>query len=251
MRLSLVVRLLLLACSWQALGSSGAVAADDAAGRSSELQGSTYLGRNRKVVGTTVLVRPEADPSRLVVTSSDGKGIFRVGALPDGEYRVEVSRDGLEPVVKSAVAVRYPFRAVVEVPMRPRQAAVASSDAPSGSASTPEPLTLRGRVVDAGDQPVADIPLRFSRRDGGEDPHLLQSGEDGSFELVGLSSGAWRLEVRAVGFLPIRTDLELLADTSLRISLVRQPADYAPTPLDLMPPEQPLPPRGLDAPPVF
>ena len=41
--------------------------------RLSRLQGSAYLGRNRFVVGATVLIRPQDESSRIFVTSSDSR----------------------------------------------------------------------------------------------------------------------------------------------------------------------------------
>ena len=61
----------------------------------SRLQGAALLGRNRHVVGATVLIRRSDETSRFFVTASDSKGRFRVDGLPDGDYRVEVRREGL------------------------------------------------------------------------------------------------------------------------------------------------------------
>ncbi len=44
--------------------------------------------------------------------------------------------------------------------------------------------------------------------------------------------------VDGVGFLPILAEIDLFADTELRVWLVNRPPDYKPTPLELMPPER-------------
>ncbi len=57
--------------------------------------------------------------------------------------------------------------------------------------------------------------------------------------------GLDRIEASAVGFLPVRKHVELRGDALLRIAMVRQPADYEPSPLELMPLEEPLVPEAL------
>ena len=50
--------------------------------------------------------------------------------------------------------------------------------------------------------------------------------------------------MRGVGYLPLWSVLDLTDDATLDVSLVRQPATYNPVPLELMPPEKPIPPAG-------
>jgi hypothetical protein len=80
------------------------------------------------------------------------------------------------------------------------------------------------------------------------DPRQLRTVEDGSFGASGLLAGSWQLEVSGVGYLPIRIGLELARAAELHVVLVPQPADYDPSPLELMPPEEPLVPDGLPPP---
>lgn len=214
--------------------------------RVSRLGGRAYLGRNAPVVGGTVLVRPEDRPGEFHLTSTDEDGEFRVDGLPDGSYSVRIEREGLEPEVKSGVPLKFPFRAVVELGMEPAAAAATErSVLTTGSAAASGPLSLAGRVIEAGDGPAGEVQLRFVRLDGGEDPRRLRSRPDGSFELDGVGAGVWRVEISGVGYLAQRMALDLRGAPRLHVSLVRQPADYDPTPLELMPPEQPIPPAGL------
>ena len=69
------------------------------------------------------------------------------------------------------------------------------------------------------------------------------SDEKGTFELRDLAPGLWNMEIRGAGYLPVRAPASLLGETALRAVLVDQPATYEPQPLDLMPPEEPIPPR--------
>jgi len=213
----------------------------------SRLQGRTYLDRNREVIGATVQVRPQDDGSRLFVTSSDEKGRFRIDDLPDGSYRIQVAREGLQSIVKNDISLRFPFRAVIELPMKKIE--LARSSAQAASATRVADSTLRvgvkGRVVALGGEPVPEVAVRFIRVDGLADPRSVRTAMDGRFEAADLLSGDWRLEVRGVGFLPIRTALSFNEDATVHVAMVPQPAEYDPSPLELMPPEEPIAPADL------
>jgi hypothetical protein len=214
--------------------------------RLTQLGGRAYLGRNAPVVGATVLVRPEGRPGEAYLTSTDEHGVFRVDGLPDGSYSVRVEREGLAARAKDDVPVKFPFRAVVELEMSPLEAASAEPAAATPAAMpAEEPLQLRGQVVEAGAGPVGEVRLRFVRPDGLEDPRILRSRPDGTFEIEGAGPGVWRVEASGVGYLSQRIALDLRGTSLLKVILVRQPADYHPTPLELMPPEQPIPPQGF------
>jgi hypothetical protein len=189
-------------------------ASEPAAQRTSRLGGRAYVERKTPIVGATVLVHREDDPSSLFLTSTDADGIFRVAGLPDGAYRVRIEREGFGAQVKDDVSVKFPFRAVVEFDLDPVGA-------------------------------VGELRLRFVRHDGSEDPRMVRSLTDGRFEISGISSGVWRVEISGVGFLTQRMALDLAGETSLTVLVVRQPPDYDPTPFDLMPSEQPIPPDGF------
>ena len=57
--------------------------------------------------------------------------------------------------------------------------------------------------------------------------------------------GGWRIEARGIGFLPIRIDVHFEDDVELKITMVQQPAEYDPSPLELMPREEPLAPADM------
>ena len=208
-----------------------------------ELQGSALVGRNRPVVGAGVTILAEADPSLVALTSTDARGTFRVDGLPDGTYRVEVVRQGFAPVVTSAVSVRFPFRAVVEVLMRPADAP--SAPAAIARSSGTGAFDVAGQVVERGAGPVPGVRLRLLRGDASADPRFVETDDAGRFVESDLPGGEWRVEAHGVGFLPIHARVDLSRDSNVKVVLVRQPADYEPTPLELMPPEAPVPPPGL------
>jgi hypothetical protein len=236
-------------------GAGGPPAADASPSTSfrrvSQLQGGAELGRNRPVVGASVLVRRSDDPSHYRVTSTDVNGRFRVAGLADGEYRVELRREGLRPVVKQEVEVRFPSRAVLEVTMEPL-AAVEGPEVPPPDGALPESaprVALRGQVVGRDkEEALPDVPLHLARPDGRADPVVLRTAEDGTFEVSRLPAGPWRLEARVVGYLPVRVPMNFDDDARLTVSMVPQPAGYDPSPLDLMPVEQPIPPERFRSP---
>jgi hypothetical protein len=197
-------------------------------------------------VGATVLVQPEERPGEAYLTSTDEDGVFRVDGLPDGSYGVRVEREGLLAGAKEGISLKYPFRAVVELEMSSLE-----SESTMTGALVPEPaepggtLSLTGEVVEAGAGPLGEVQLRFVRSDGRQDPLRVRSRPDGTFGLEGAAAGVWRVEVSGVGYLSQRVALDLRGAFTLKVILVRQPADYDPTPLELMPPEQPIPPAGF------
>jgi hypothetical protein len=230
-------------------GEEPAPAAPAAAAQGTKLtrlQGSAYLDRRNGVVGASVLARPQTgDTGRLYLTSTDQKGRFKLDRLPEGDYRVEVRRDGLVPVTKDNVVLKFPFRAVVEVPMIPGDDPTGAA-APAGEASS---ASLVATILTQEGAPASEVTVRIVNDDGRADPRMMQSNDEGRAEFGPIAGGRWTLETRGLGFLPIRAQVELTGSTDLTLVMVPQPGDYEPSALELLPPERPIPPAGLvDAP---
>jgi hypothetical protein len=214
-----------------------------APGPRNELHGTVSLGRNRAVVGATILVVHEGDRSRVFLTATDAKGAFKLDGLPDGDYRVVVTRDGLEPVVKTGVSMRFPFRALLEIPMLPTANGALPASAPvTGGAGA---VAVRARFLARGGSPVPDAVLKL-RGTRPADPRIVVSLIDGTLDAGTVAAGRWRAELSAVGYLTLRATLDLAVDSMLEVVMIPQPAEYVPSPLDLMPPELPIPPPGLE-----
>ncbi len=149
-------------------------------------------------------------------------------------------------MIKDRIAVRFPFRAVVEIAMSPGSGGTAPPDEalPASAGS----VVLSGEIREREGGPMPEVRLRLVRVDGSLDPRSLRTGPDGRFEFADLPAGVWRLDIQGVGFLPMRQPLNLGRDTEASITMVRQPAQYEPSPLELMPPEQPVPPADFDGP---
>lgn len=211
-------------------------------GGTSRLEGVAKIGRRTPAVGATVSVRPEGGATPVRLTTTDEKGRFRFDGLADGAYRADFRRDGLEPVVKSGIEVRFPFRTVIEIAMK-------KGEAPSGGGPPAPPAgaashTLRGVVSILGAGPAPETRVRLLRTDGSHDPRFALTGADGTFTIFELPGGPWRIEILGAGYLPIRADLEIAGDVAVEARLAGQPADYLPPPLDLLPQERPVPPPG-------
>lgn len=212
------------------------------AGPLSRIQGTVILSRRNPVVGATVLLTALEPPQRVWVTATDDRGEFQMEGLPEGTYRLETRRSDLQSLVRDKIALKPPFRAVVELTMQPAPggatAETAAAPGPEGGAG----LRVSGKTVDREGKAIPESRLRWVDAAGRRDPQTLQSGEDGSFVVQGLPAGTWRLEVLGVGFLPVRVDLPVAENTVVTAVLVRQSASHEPLPLDLMPPEEPIPP---------
>lgn len=214
--------------------------------RLSRLQGTVAIDRNNDVVGATVLARAQDDASRIYVTSTGDDGEFQIPGLPDGAYDLHLEREGFETLVKRDVSLRFPFRAVVEVAMRRVGLAARPAARQTDGTATGARLSVSGTAFAADDGPLADVELRLMPLSGAGDPFFVESGDDGRFVLDGLAAGLWELAVRGVGYLPIRAELRLEGDAEITAYLVQQPADYLPSPRELMLLEEPLPPEGLE-----
>lgn len=214
--------------------------------RVSRLQGTAFLDRNEDVIGATVVVHAMEDRSTIYLTSTDEHGRFRVEGLPDGHYKVRVHRHGVETMVKDNVSVRFPFRAVVELDMEhvERGPVLPTGMAPEDAVYSGE-ATLRGIARTPRGLPMGEVKLRIVKTDGLDDPKMATTAEDGTFQIDGITPGEWRVTIVGVGMLPIRTWVYLVDDHKLDIKLVLQPAAYEPSPLELMPIEDPIPPPGL------
>jgi hypothetical protein len=208
----------------------------------SRIQGTAIYERNRPVIGADVLLQAVDDRRHFWVTSTDIRGVFRFDGVPDGLYRLEARRDGLEPYVMDRIEIRFPFRPIVEfqmVPSSDRAAAVASLSDPRQDGAR---VLLEGSVLTMQGEPLPEVRVRLVHAQAAEDPRQALTGPEGTFSFEGLRSGVWRVEILGAGFLPVRTEVDVRRDATLSAALVAQPAAYEPPPLDIIPPEEPLPP---------
>jgi hypothetical protein len=242
MTLKLHARLIVISVGLMLIGV-GAAAAEE---RLARISGTAFLDRRTKVIGAVVLIANEDNPAQLFMTSTDAIGKFVSTELPEGSYRVDVRRQGYQAVVKERVALRPPFRAVVELKME-KAAGVSMPQISNtdGQATRPSVVTVNGQILDEDNTPLSQIRLRLVHPTGKVDPVTVYSGTDGHFDATGLKAGHWQIEITGVGYLPIVTTFELNQASQLVLKLVKQPPDYEPSPLELMTAEQPVTPAGM------
>jgi hypothetical protein len=204
---------------------------------SGQMRGTVTTARRTPAVGAVVLVRPEDAPTPVRLGTTGASGRFAFDGLADGTYRAEVRREGFAPVVKSGIAIKAPFRAVVEVTL------ARGKDVPS-PASTPagETGSVRLAVRTGSAAPLAEARVRLVQADGREDPRASLTDAEGRAAFDGLPAGTWRLEILGAGLLPLRASLDVSGEVSVEATMAAQPADYQPAPQDLIVPEDVTPP---------
>src|SRR5512143_1879518 len=129
-----------------------------------QVRGTISYGRHAPAVGVVVVVRPDGAPSPVYAASTGVSGTFAFDGLPNGTYTAEVRREGYMEVVKSGIAVRAPFRAVVEVALTRGETSRVEPKALEGAAA------LSGKVRVAGGAPLAEARVRLVRPDAADDP---------------------------------------------------------------------------------
>ena len=206
-----------------------------------QLHGTAFVSRNVPAVGAVVVLDPD-DPSMLVrMTTIDTKGTYRFEGIAAGTYRLSFRRDGLKTVVRDGLELKGPFRTVLEVTMEP---GAASAPAPIGGPSADGgPFRIEGRVVARGAGSAGEVRIRLTDESGSGDPRTTVTAPDGTFAIDGVAAGRWRAWVAGAGFLPIRATMTVSRDRRVEVALVPQPANFEAAPEDLMPIEEPIPPR--------
>lgn len=210
------------------------------AASSGQIRGTISYGRRDPAVGAVVVVRPESGVTPIRAATTGTSGTFAFDGLPDGTYRAEIRRDGYVPVLKTAIAVHAPYRAVVEVLLTRGAAASEPKAALDGAAS------LTGTIHVAGGALLAEARVRLTRVEGaGEgDARMALTDPSGAVHFTELAAGRWRLDVQGAGLLPLRANVELAGDVELEAVLAAQPANYRPLPQDLLVPEEVIPPAA-------
>ena len=224
------------------------------------------LSRRERVTGAVVVLVRETDPSRLVVTATNRDGVFVVEGIPEGRYRILVTREGLRPAVVQSVEVRGPFRAEADIIVQKGE-----GPAPVVDLSPPPPMTgatsstgarvfvadgmipgageavVRLRAYGPGGAPQEGARFQMRRTGGGADPLTGETGKDGELELPRPPPGEYSLKIECAGQLTLRVDRLVIADAPLAIEafMVARPPDYRGTPADLLPEEKPLPPPEI------
>ncbi len=211
--------------------------------KTTRIQGSVIEGLKQGVAGVLVRIRPEDAEQPIWLTATNRHGRFKIESVPDGDYRVDLYRAGYEPVSKERVSIRFPFRAVVEQPMLASNERLAGELPASWTAAASSPegtATLTGELSTRDGGALAEVRVRILHLAGEQDPRDLRTDDRGRFVAADLGAGDWMLEVRGLGYLPMRTPLRITGgDNRAFLVLTPQPPAYKPTARDLLPLEEP------------
>ena len=84
--------------------------------------------------------------------------------------------------------------------------------------------------------------MRLVQAEGREDPRASLTDASGKASFENLPAGTWRLEILGAGLLPLRAAIDVPGAISVEATMSPQPADYQPSPQDLIVPEEATPP---------
>lgn len=154
--------------------------------------------------------------SELALQDSSLATVLRSGMIPttgDGQFAVCRLPVDAELTVRAAVASDTSGAVALQFPL----SGVLAHDifvAPTRSDSTRASTRLSGRVLSTGGAPVANARLTLWGYDG-----EVRTAEDGRFVFAAVPGGSTTLDVRGVGFEPIRRPIDLRSGPASRNSV--------------------------------
>jgi hypothetical protein len=227
------------------------------------VRGTVYDAQRKPVAGLMVQLVARAEGGLLRVTGTNERGQYVFADLPPGVYDVELTLDERRQR-KNSITVRPPFRNIVDfqvdetpapagpgrkLPIPPAGTAVApgSATAPGAAATTggaaAARVTVRGRFLDSGKRPVAEVSVTLVALEGGA-THQAFSGDDGTFAVDGVAPGRYRVLVASPGHVAL--DMKSVEVTpahglNLELTLVDHPLNLRNPGSETPPREEPLP----------
>jgi hypothetical protein len=221
--------------------------ADPTVGRG-QIRGDVIGLAGAPLVGVSIVLAPASHPEILYATSSDEKGKYAFDHLVADQYSVRADGQGLPTVVKGAVAVRPPFRPVLDLQMSRGEEA----SAPAAAAPAPQPEVeigrveaLDGRFLSAHGEPVVEGSITLRNIREATTVFYARTGKDGSFSVKDLPAGTYDIATRAPGLIPLHLVSRVLRPMPvlyLRLSAPTFPLSFRGWVDDLLPLEVPVPP---------
>lgn len=242
------------------------------------VRGTVYDAQRKPVAGLMVQLVARAEGGLLRVTGTNERGQYVFADLPPGVYDVELTLDERRQR-KNSITVRPPFRNIVDfqvdetpapagparkLPIPPAGTAVAPGSATTpGAGATPDGasgagaagaaaggagpaaarVAVRGRFLDSGKRPVAEVSVTLVALEGGA-TYQAFSGDDGTFAVDGVTPGRYRVLVASPGHVAL--DLKSVEVTpahglNLELTLVDHPLNLRDPGSETPPREEPLP----------
>lgn len=203
------------------------------------LRGQVRAGARPVAGATAAAVRAEA-PACLALTATDADGFLSLDGVHKGTWSILLLAPGFVPESVKDVPVGGPFRAVADFMVERGSAAPATLVLPRNAAGDG---TLRARIVDAGNEPLAGVRVRLEPRGHRADPIVLETSETGEATAPSLPPGNWRVSVGRAGWTRVAVPAIDVGEGGMLLlaRLLPLPAGAATPVEDLLPP-----PRFLD-----
>jgi carboxypeptidase family protein len=197
------------------------------------------------LTGVSIVLAPAGHPEILYATSSDESGKYAFDRLVADQYSIRADGQGLPTVMKVAVAVRPPFRPVLDLNMARTEEAPAPGTSSAAEVEPGRVEMLDGRFLSGGGEPVIEGAVTLRKVGDATTVFYARTGKDGSFTLKDLPAGIYDIATRAPGLIPlhlIARPLRPMPVLYLRLSAPTFPLSFRGWVDDLLPLEVPLPP---------
>ena len=210
-----------------------------AARNSGRIKGTVRTPAGEPIPGVSVKLTVYAeDRTLLLVTHTDGQGIYRFNQLRPETYGLEVGGAGNEIERRESIVVRPPFRNIIDFTLgrvsHPPDPAAIPAEVPG------DLRTVRGQLRNEEGKGIPDAWILLL---GSSRAYRGRSDPGGSFLVNDVPSGSYRLEVHSPGYLSVMlpaVGVQAGMDLEIQLNLVDHPLDYPDALETLLPRETPL-----------
>ncbi len=220
------------------------------------ISGRYYVSRRVNVAGATVKL-DSGSGKDIYLTVTDERGKWNFKDIPEGKYDIEIFKEGFEQSGKRDIVLWFPFKSIIELKAIPsakaygsvkqwstkRKEIQGSTGDPSGSKLTT--VTINGKALSQTGEPLSGTQFILKDINGRIDPYRGTADAAGNCIIEDVRAGLYDLAISSMTYFPLRLVLDVDQGMNLHVIMVPQPQDYHYTPLDLIPPEEPLPPPFL------
>ncbi len=216
------------------------------------ISGKYYMARKQMVVGATVKVTMIGN-RKVFLTSTDMDGKWSLDNLPEGNYVVELFKEGFQYIEKRSVEIRFPFKTVIELQANPsmetlgniRRWGLKHEEKISQSDESEEggKYIIQGTISAKEGTPIIDAEIKIRNISREVNPYKVYSRAAGEFTLEKLQKGHYEFLIMMPGYLPIHTIIEIDSNVDIIATMLLQPLNYEATPSELLPLEEPIHPQ--------
>ncbi len=200
-----------------------------------KIRGEIQTKERLPVPGATVIMARSEAGATLGLTTSDGRGLIGLDAVPSGTYDIHVEAAGFTRGLLDGVPVQGPYRAVADLQLEEGLASPLAIELAGEPAAQPR---ARARIVDADGKALAGVRVRFEPLDQRANPVERRTGASGEVQIDGLVAGAWRLTLTRAGWARIRVArLTWTGGELLVLARMLPLPEDTPVPLDELLPE--------------